>query len=62
MPKIFVIDDDPDIRDTVKKILTANGFLVDSYQTMNDFMESLGNTTDLPDHHQYGRFSAPRFV
>ena len=47
--KIAHIDDDPDIRDTVKKILTANGFLVDSYQTMNDFMESLGNTADLPD-------------
>ncbi|PTR13979.1 MULTISPECIES: response regulator transcription factor [unclassified Nitrosospira] len=47
--KIAHIDDDPDIRDTVKKILTANGYAVDSYQTMDDFIESLGNTSDLPD-------------
>jgi DNA-binding response OmpR family regulator len=47
--KIAHIDDDPDIRDTVRKILTANGYVVNSYQTMNDFTESLWNTTDLPD-------------
>ena len=47
--RIAHIDDDPDIRDTVRKILTANGYAVDSYQTMNDFMESLWNTTDVPD-------------
>jgi two-component system response regulator ChvI len=46
--KIAHIDDDPDIRDTVSKILTANGYAVDSYQTMNDFTESLWKTTDLP--------------
>jgi two-component system, OmpR family, response regulator ChvI len=47
--RIAHIDDDPDIRDTVRKILTANGYAVDSYQTMNDFTESLWNTTELPD-------------
>jgi DNA-binding response OmpR family regulator len=47
--RIAHIDDDPDIRDTVRKILTANGYAVDSYQAMNDFTESLRNTTDLPD-------------
>jgi DNA-binding response OmpR family regulator len=47
--RIAHIDDDPDIRDTVKKILAANGYAIDSYHTMNDFMDSLGNTADLPD-------------
>ena len=47
--RIVHIDDDPDIRDTVRKILTANGYTIDSYQTMNDFTESLWNTTDHPD-------------
>jgi len=47
--RIAHIDDDPDIRDTVRRILTANGYAVDSYQTMNDFTESLWNTTELPD-------------
>src|SRR3954453_23589517 len=47
--RIAHIDDDPDIRDTVKRILDANGYGVDSYQTMNDFIVSLGNSQDLPD-------------
>jgi DNA-binding response OmpR family regulator len=47
--RIAHIDDDPDIRDTVRRILAANGYAVDSYQTMNDFTESLWNTTELPD-------------
>ena len=47
--RIAHIDDDPDIRDTVTKILVANGYAVDSYQAMNDFTDSLLNTTDLPD-------------
>ena len=47
--RIAHVDDDPDIRDTVKRILDANGYGVDSYQTMNDFIVSLGNSQDLPD-------------
>jgi DNA-binding NtrC family response regulator len=43
------VDDDPDIRDTVKRILTANGYAVDSYQTMNDFLTSLWETEAPPD-------------
>ena len=39
--RIAHIDDDPDIRDTVRRILTANGYAVDSYQTMSDFMSIL---------------------
>lgn len=47
--KIAHIDDDPDIRDTVKRILTANGYSVDSYQTMNDFLTSLWEAATPPD-------------
>lgn len=47
--RIAHIDDDPDIRDTVRRILEANGYAVDSYQTMNDFMVSLWNSADPPD-------------
>jgi two-component system, OmpR family, response regulator ChvI len=39
--RIAHVDDDPDIRDTVKRILGANGYAVDSYQTMSDFIASL---------------------
>ncbi|HET7060727.1 MAG TPA: hypothetical protein VFI43_00950, partial [Nitrosospira sp.] len=35
--RIAHIDDDPDIRDTVKRILHVNGYAVESYQTMRDF-------------------------
>lgn len=47
--RIAHIDDDPDIRDTVKRILSANGYSVDSYQTMSDFTESLSDSENLPD-------------
>jgi two-component system response regulator ChvI len=47
--RIAHVDDDPDIRDTVKRILDANGYAVDSYQTMNDFILSLRNSSSLPD-------------
>lgn len=47
--RIAHIDDDPDIRDTVKRILTANGYVIDSYQTMNDFLTSLWETEAPPD-------------
>lgn len=47
--RIAHIDDDPDIRDTVRRILIANGYSVDSYQTMSDFMESLSDSENQPD-------------
>ncbi|SCY20610.1 Response regulator receiver domain-containing protein [Nitrosospira sp. Nl5] len=47
--RIAHIDDDPDIRDTVKRILVAHGYSVDSYQTMSDFMESLDDAGAHPD-------------
>ncbi len=47
--RIAHIDDDPDIRDTVKRVLHANGYAVESYQTMNDFIVSLRNSPNPPD-------------
>ena len=47
--RIAHVDDDPDIRDTVKRILNANGYAVESYQTMNDFMVSLLHSSSPPD-------------
>ncbi len=36
--KIAHIDDDPDIRDTVKRVLEMHGYQVDSYHTSSDFI------------------------
>jgi DNA-binding response OmpR family regulator len=47
--RIAHIDDDPDIRDTARRILVANGYAVDSYQTMKDFMMALQNSNNPPD-------------
>lgn len=47
--RIAHIDDDPDIRDTVRRILTASGYAVDSYETMNDFTGSLRESMSPPD-------------
>ena len=47
--RIAHIDDDPDIRDTARRILVANGYAVDSYQTMNDFMVALQDSDNPPD-------------
>lgn len=47
--RIAHIDDDPDIRDTVRRILAVNGYAVDSYQTMSDFLTSLGDSASPPD-------------
>jgi DNA-binding response OmpR family regulator len=46
--RIAHVDDDPDIRDTVRRILGANGYVVDSYQTMSDFIVSLLKNPDSP--------------
>ncbi|MDT8363904.1 MAG: response regulator [Nitrosomonas sp.] len=47
--RIAHIDDDPDIRDTVRRILVANGYEVDSYHTSVDFINSLNNPESVPD-------------
>jgi DNA-binding NtrC family response regulator len=47
--RIAHIDDDPDIRETVKRILQVNGYAVESYQTMRDFMASLNDSCNPPD-------------
>lgn len=47
--KIAHIDDDPDIRDTVKRVLTMHGYQVDSYHTSSDFIHSLDDSEKVPD-------------
>ncbi|MDN5835871.1 MAG: response regulator [Nitrosospira sp.] len=47
--RIAHVDDDPDIRDTVKRILSTNGYSVDSYQSMGDFLEALNDPGNHPD-------------
>lgn len=47
--RIAHVDDDPDIRDTVRQILSAHGYEVDSYQTAADFLNSLNNPAAVPD-------------
>lgn len=41
--KIAHIDDDPDIRDTVKRVLEMHGYQVESYHTSSDFINSLND-------------------
>lgn len=47
--RIAHVDDDPDIRDTVRRILSAHGYEVDSYQTARDFINSLSESSAVPD-------------
>lgn len=47
--RIAHVDDDPDIRDAVAMILSKNGYEVKSYLTMQDLIDSLEDSTNLPD-------------
>ncbi len=47
--RIAHVDDDPDIRDAVSRILIKNGYEVNSYLTMEDFINSLKDSDNLPD-------------
>ena len=47
--KIAHVDDDPDIRDSVSRILRMNGYEVNSYLTMEDFINSLEDSSNHPD-------------
>lgn len=47
--RIAHVDDDPDIRDTVSRILKMNGYEVNSFLTMEDFINSLQHAGNLPD-------------
>ncbi|HLP81647.1 MAG TPA: response regulator [Nitrosomonas sp.] len=48
-PRIAHVDDDSDIREAVERILRKNGYEVDSYLTMQDFIDSLQDGTNRPD-------------
>jgi len=47
--RIAHVDDDSDIRESVQRILKRNGYEVDSYLTMQDFLDSLKDNTNRPD-------------
>lgn len=49
MQRIAHVEDDSDIRDTVRRILSVAGYAVDSYETHSDFIKSLEGSTNLPD-------------
>ena len=44
-PRIAHVDDDSDIREAVERILCKNGYEVDSYLTMQEFIDSLEDET-----------------
>lgn len=48
-PRIAHVDDDLDIREAVECILSKDGYEVDSYLTMQDFINSLQDATKRPD-------------
>ena len=48
-PRIAHVDDDSDIREAVQSILCKNGYEVDSYLTMQDFIDSLQDDAKRPD-------------
>ncbi len=48
-PRIAHVDDDSDIREAVECILRKNGYEVDSYLTMQEFIDSLEDETKRPD-------------
>ncbi|MEQ1816458.1 MAG: response regulator [Nitrosomonas sp.] len=48
-PRIAHVDDDSDIREAVERILCRNGYEVDSYLTMQEFIDSLEDEAKRPD-------------
>lgn len=48
-PRIAHVDDDSDIREAVECILCKDGYEVDSYLTMQDFINSLQDDANRPD-------------
>lgn len=47
--RIAHVDDDSDIREAVQRILCKDGYEVDSYLTMQDFIDSLQDDAKRPD-------------
>ena len=47
--RIAHVDDDSDIRESIQRILEKNGYEVNSYLTMQDFIDSLTNNANRPD-------------
>ena len=49
VPRIAHVDDDADIREAVGRILCKNGYEVDSYLSMQEFIDSLEDESKRPD-------------
>ena len=47
--RIAHVDDDPDIRDAVKRILQKSGYEVEQYLTMKDFIAAMEQGNNPPD-------------
>lgn len=47
--RIAHVDDDSDIREAVERILRKNGYEIQSYVTMQDFIDSLKDESNRPD-------------
>lgn len=47
--RIAHVDDDSDIREAVERILLKNGYEIQSYVTMQDFIDSLKDEANRPD-------------
>ncbi len=47
--RIAHVDDDSDIREAVERILRKNGYEIQSYVTMQDFIDSLKDEANRPD-------------
>jgi FixJ family two-component response regulator len=47
-PTIAHVDDDPDIRQAVRKILEAEGYVVENYSVMADFIKALDTRQNRP--------------
>lgn len=47
--RIAHVDDDSDIRESIQRILEKNGYEVNSYLTMQDFIDSLTSNANRPD-------------
>lgn len=47
--RIAHVDDDSDIREAIQSILCKNGYEVDSYLTMQDFIDSIEDDAKRPD-------------
>src|SRR5262245_854449 len=42
-PQVFVVDDDPSVRESVRRLLVSAGFTVAAFGSAKDFLEAFGD-------------------